>query len=240
LKILLFKNRCSEKSLSIGQIDKQLDELSAKTEEKDLIPIFQHLIMNLSRLQLKWLIRIILKDLKLGIKEHTVLDAFHPDAIELFNSNSSIEKVCNVLQNQNNRLANISISIMVPFKPSLGTIAKPNQIENLLKSKEFYIENKYDGERFQLHKQGDAFVYFSRNGHNFTETFAKSLTPFISDCFAKDVKSIILDGEICGYNTDLNLIVPKGENINMKSTNQKDNMQPCFCVFDILLFNVSI
>lgn len=29
----------------------------------------------------------------------------------------------------------------------------------------FYIETKIDGERMQLHKQGDCFMYFSRRYH---------------------------------------------------------------------------
>ncbi|WMV08590.1 hypothetical protein MTR67_001975 [Solanum verrucosum] len=34
---------------------------------------------------MKWIIMIILKDLKLGISEKSIFDEFHPDAEDLFN-----------------------------------------------------------------------------------------------------------------------------------------------------------
>ena len=36
------------------------------------------------------------------------------------------------------------------------------QVEKLMNNQPFYIETKIDGERMQLHKQGDSFMYFSR------------------------------------------------------------------------------
>ena len=43
-----------------------------------------------------------------------------------------------------------------------------------MKGREFYIETKYDGERCQLHKQGDTFRFFSRNGFDFTCDYGES------------------------------------------------------------------
>jgi DNA ligase-4 len=42
----------------------------------------------------KWLNRIILKDLKIGFKHERLLKAFHPDAIELYNMSTNLERVC--------------------------------------------------------------------------------------------------------------------------------------------------
>ena len=38
----------------------------------------KHLLVSLSALQLKWLIRIILKDLKIGVGESLIFESFHP------------------------------------------------------------------------------------------------------------------------------------------------------------------
>lgn len=44
------------------------------------------------------LVRTVLKDMKLGISEKTVLKSFHPDALDLFNVCSSLRTVCQKLK----------------------------------------------------------------------------------------------------------------------------------------------
>ncbi len=92
----------------------------------------------------------------------------------------------------------------------LGEKAKPNKIETLLKNQSFYIETKYDGERFQLHKSNDKYGYYSRNSNDYSDTFGRdptngSLSPFIHLAFSKDVESITLGGEMCGFNSYENI-----------------------------------
>lgn len=41
----------------------------------------------------KWLIRVLLKDMKLGIGQGTIFNAWHPDAKDYFDVNNSLEKV---------------------------------------------------------------------------------------------------------------------------------------------------
>ena len=53
-----------------------------------------HLLRNTSALEQKWLIRMILKDMKLGLSENSILYAFHPDARDLYDVTNSLEKVC--------------------------------------------------------------------------------------------------------------------------------------------------
>jgi DNA ligase 4 len=123
-----------------------------------------------------------------------------------------------------------------------GERAKPNKIEQLLGGQPFYIETKFDGERFQLHKKGNEYVYYSRNGHDYTNTFGSdcyegSLTPFIHNSFLSDVHSCILDGEMCGYNSKDKVILSVIEEYDVKSSKPRDDLQTCFCVFDVLLYN---
>ena len=71
-------------------------------------------------------------------------------------------------------------------------------------SKEFIIETKFDGERMQLHKDGDAYKFFSRSGNEYTHVFggdewSGTFTPYIANCFKPDVRNCILDGEMVGY-----------------------------------------
>ena len=95
----VLKNRCQEaNTLSVEEVNNYLNIISTnnakgKEGQKEVNDSIKHLLVNLSALQLKWLIRIILKDLKIGIKEATILDAYHPDAMDLYNFTSSLEKV---------------------------------------------------------------------------------------------------------------------------------------------------
>ncbi len=60
--------------------------------------------MKLTAVQLKWVIRIILKDLKIGLRESTIMDAYHPDAGNLYNHTSSLEEVGEKLNDPKKRL----------------------------------------------------------------------------------------------------------------------------------------
>lgn len=54
---------------------------------------FSFAIKKLTAVQLKWFLRIILKDLKLAMGTTRILAAFHPDAPELYESCGSLSKV---------------------------------------------------------------------------------------------------------------------------------------------------
>lgn len=68
-----------------------------------------------------------------------------------------------------------------------------------------YIENKFDGERFQLHMKDHEFKYYSKNGYEYTNTYGSSYssdgltTPYLKEMF-KNVNNVILDGEMMGWN----------------------------------------
>lgn len=56
-----------------------------------------NLVKTTSAEQQKWLIRILLKDLKLGLGQAVMLKAFHKDAEELFNVTTNLEEVSEVM-----------------------------------------------------------------------------------------------------------------------------------------------
>ena len=152
--------------------------------------------------------------------------------------NASLEDVCSKLNDPNVRSNEIGVTIDVPCCPMLGERAKPNQIETKLNKRKFYIEQKLDGERFHLHKNGDKYTYFSRNRHNYTDSFGAdstngSLTPYIHDQFSSTVQNVILDGEMCFYDMKEKIYLSLTEQYDIKTTRQYDNLQRCFCVFEL-------
>ena len=97
---------------------------SSKTGQDSVKSSIAHLLMNLSAEQIKWLIRIILKDLKIGIQENFILELFHPDALDFYNVTSSLEKICDTLNDPVRRLNEIGVSVMAACRPMLGILVK--------------------------------------------------------------------------------------------------------------------
>lgn len=71
-------------------------------------------------MELKWLIRILLKDLRISLKENSILECFHPDAKDLFDHTSNLYKVAVYLHDIDKRLHEIGLSLFSPFRPMLG------------------------------------------------------------------------------------------------------------------------
>lgn len=245
----VLKRRCPDKgSLTIEEVNKDLDAIAANNVSKSGKELVRkhlmRLVTSLSAVEQKWLIRMVMKELKMGLSQASVLSVYHPDAEELYNVNNNLEKVCRLLRDPETRGHEIGITVFSPFTPMLGERASPDKIEKLMDNKTYFIETKYDGERVLLHKKGDEYKYFSRSGNEYTQIFGETifdgtLTPYIGNCFKPTVKECILDGEMLGFHADTETFGTKGEQFDIKSRDvlDKTGYQPCVQVFDILLLN---
>ncbi len=91
---------------------------------------------------MKWIIRIILKDLKLSIKLETVLNAFHKDAYDYFNLTNSLLQAVKKFQNPKVSLDD-EISLFNPIRPMLAGKKNINFFKH--QSHPYFVETKYDG-----------------------------------------------------------------------------------------------
>lgn len=76
----------------------------------------------------KWIVRIILKDLKAGLGYEPILRAYHPDALELFNATSDLRSVFEELQNQEDMTREGGAQLFrmfFPIKPMLAAKLPP-------------------------------------------------------------------------------------------------------------------
>ncbi|XP_067298822.1 DNA ligase 4 [Pseudorasbora parva] len=242
----VLKKRCtSQGNLSIKEVNDFLDSVAINnaSKQKDQVKkSLLHLITQSSALEQKWLIRMILKDMKLGISKETILHVFHPDASELYNVTTDLNKVCLKLHDPSVSLSEVSIEMFSAFKPMLAAVANIRQIEKQMGNRPFYIETKLDGERIQLHKAGDVYKYFTRNSFEYTQQFGASplegsLTPYIHNVFKPHVVNCILDGEMMAYNPKTEIFMQKGSKFDIKKLMDDSDLQTCFCVFDVLLVN---
>ncbi|NP_001081114.1 DNA ligase (ATP) 4 [Xenopus laevis] len=242
----VLKSRCrKEGNLSIQEVNYHLDSIANNNaaKKKELIEkSLLHLIANTTALEQKWLIRMIIKDMKLGFSQQTIFSIFHPDAVELHNVTTDLEKVCIQLHDPDVCLSDVSISMFSAFKPMLAAVANIQNIEKQMNHQSFFIETKLDGERMQMHKDGDVYKYFSRNGFDYTQQFGASplegsLTPYVHNAFRLDTQNCILDGEMMAYNPNTQTFMQKGNKFDIKHMVEDSELQTCYCVFDILLLN---
>lgn len=201
------------------------------------------MVEGMTAIDQKWLVRIILKDMNLGVKPGTILTTFNPSAKEFLNQYSSLSRVC--LAVENGEVYEDGGSVVELFRrcnPMLCQRGTVEKFQSLLSQKEYYLETKMDGERFHMHIKDGEYKYFSRGGVEFKSFGANkasgSLTPFIQPLFKVPVKNLILDGEMMVFNKEHLIYHTKGEHFDVKSIQPNDAMlRPCFVAYDVLYFN---
>ncbi|GAA5850871.1 hypothetical protein JCM9279_006224 [Rhodotorula babjevae] len=241
----------------------QNEQGKTRSMQAEHASILKNCVQKMTPAEMKWLIRIILRDLKIGMGEKTIFDRLHRDAARMFNTCSDIMRVCWTLHDPTYSPQNEDFTV-VPgrvFRPmlcyrtqrNLGDVVKSMRIgrgprdpsRQLLRgeypSNEFIIEEKLDGERIQMHKQGSAFMYSSRKNKDYTYLYGAnatsgSLTPYIQDCIRSDIEDLVLDGEMLVWDPVLGKYMPFGnlKTFALASKFGSSDPRPCFKVFDVL------
>ena len=73
----------SSTDISCKDINNKLDEIVSVNEKegrKGVVRILKDLFLKMDAVQQKWLVRLILKDMKISLGQNSILSAFHPDA----------------------------------------------------------------------------------------------------------------------------------------------------------------
>lgn len=159
------------------------------------LPIISAFYNQMNPDELLWLIRIILKQMKIGATEKTFFNAWHPDADGLFNISSSLRRVCWDLWDPGFRMQDDTkgVTLMSCFQPQLAQFQKKS-LDAAIKAMgggEFWIEEKLDGERMQMHYDRGQFKFWSRKakeywylyGQEFEGENSGALTRFLKGAF---------------------------------------------------------
>ncbi|KAI5919263.1 DNA ligase [Camillea tinctor] len=254
--------------MRIAEVNEMLNKLSTASGEKERLPIFEKFYQRMNAEELQWLIRIILKQLKIGATEKTIFELWHPDAQTLFGVTSSLRKVCWELYDPNVRLtsAQTGINLMQCFQPQLAAnplatsfqkmVEKLHSSTGTAEDDEYWIEEKLDGERMQLHMidddetpGGKRFCFWSRNVKNYTYLYgdsffseSSSLTRHLKNAFAPGVRNIILDGEMITWDPQIDKVLKFGTLKTaaiegLRNPHKDDAPRPVLRVFDIVYLN---
>ena len=187
------------KTLKVGVINEKLDELvklaslhtqagdDDKKRKEDKFSkqknVLNFLFRRVTPRQSKWLIQIILKNMKHKCGEGPIFRAWHPDAQAYYDSHGmSLRAVFNDLKDPfkpgttdiipgkvaNPQLASTTVSseiavakLLAYEKERYGSEGATASVKDIPLS--FVIETKFDGERIQVHRCGNTVKYISRN-----------------------------------------------------------------------------
>jgi DNA ligase-1 len=164
----------------------------------------------------KFILKISMGTLRLGIADNTVMDALaiaytgakeNREKLEAaYNVSSDLGRVAEAIANNNLAgLENFEVTLFSPIRPMLAERVKSEReaVEKL--GKEFVAEYKLDGERVQIHINNEKVVLFSRRLENITTHY-----PDIVENIPKALKTTeaILEAEAVAINDNTGEFLP--------------------------------
>ncbi len=160
--------------------------------------LLRELLSQVTPLEVKYILKIITGDLRIGLKESLVEEAI----AKAFGASAKDAQRANMLLDdigETFRFAaegKLNQAQMRLFHPLGFMLASPAQSaeEALSYFENALVEDKYDGIRAQAHCSGGEVHIFSRTGDEITESF-----PELPDAFAGLSQDAILDGEIVAW-----------------------------------------
>lgn len=192
--------------LTIGEVNSFLTDLYTSVDAEARKGMFRDLIYRASPLEIKWIIKIILKDMKIGVGVESILRHLHPNAIQLYHISNSLQHVLNSISGGNKSSpespsGQTSIYFQ-PIKPMLSERVNPGDIPEKFSRMHgsMLLEPKIDGERMLVHvdKRKGSVVIYSRNGVNFTKKYGDNqLSPIILESFKG--LGAVFDGEMVAW-----------------------------------------
>ncbi|SPO02926.1 probable DNA ligase [Cephalotrichum gorgonifer] len=253
--------------LTVADVNELLDKLAASSSETENLAVFQMFYLRMNAEEMLWVIRIILKQMRIGASENTIFYRWHPDAEALFSVSSSLRQVCWNLRDPSVRIQqeDTGLKLGQPFQPQLAQFQVTTTLSKMVSrlgvtedDPEYWIEVKLDGERMQLHMMDDpdkpggkAFYFCSRKAKVYTDLYGSgyeevsALTRFLKGAFSPKVRNLILDGEMVAWNMkedkpdDFGSLktAANKEKLGTAEDNVVKDLRPVFFVFDILLLN---
>lgn len=190
----------------------------------------------------KYIVRLILGDLKLGYYQRTVIRAaakayeVPPELIETATALLGIPEGLLLAPEGELKLLEVKLRPGQFLKPQLAHLYEPDKVAYPIRA-----EYKYDGSRFQIHKWGSQIKLFSRRAIEKSQTL-----PEIVEIAKKfNAYSCILDGEVVGIDENgkplpfqalLERTVPR-ELTREKLERRKEKIGVTVKIFDILFLN---
>ena len=197
----------------------------------------------------KFILKILLGTLRLGIAENTVMDALaiaftgekeNREVIEnAYNVSSDLGKVAQVVSTGGiEQIRKFQIQLFNPIRPMLADRIKSGEETVKKFQNDFAAEYKLDGERAQIHKQKDTIMIFSRSLENIT-SYYPDIVEKISKLIISD--DVILEAEVVAMNTNSGDFLPFQELMHRRRKYEIDEAVTKYPItvnfFDVLFSN---
>ena len=194
----------------------RIAKLQGKGSQDMKIKYISSLLNDATPNEAKFILKILLGTLRLGIAENTLMDALaiaftgEKDNRELienaYNVSSDLGHVSEIVASEGlTGIKKFQISLFSPIRPMLADRVKSEKDVIKKFEDEFAAEYKLDGERAQIHKQKNKVVIFSRSLENITYYYP-DIVEKISNVLLCD--SCILEAEIVAINENTGRFLP--------------------------------
>jgi DNA ligase-1 len=182
--------------LTLTATEQLVEILSATRGTKNKKALLVEALGRLTALEAKYLVKILVGDLRIGLKEGLVEDAvaraFDAPLSSVAQVNMLIGDIGETaVRARRGRLEGVGMRLFHPLKFMLATAAADLTDVARTMPEEFYVEDKFDGIRAQAHVEAGRVALFSRTLDDITHRFPE-LVPALGDLAA----DAILDGEI--------------------------------------------
>jgi len=222
--------------------------VGSKTQDRKMKYI-SGLLNDANPIEAKFILKILLGTLRLGIAENTVMDALaitftgnkeNRKILEhAYNVSSDLGKVAEAIASKGVQgIEKFEINLFNPIRPMLADRVK-SEYEAMEKlGNAFAAEYKLDGERIQLHIEGESVILFSRSLENITSYY-----PDIVEKIPKAIhaEKVILEAEAVAINENTGEFLPFQELMHRrrKYKVEKAVLQYPITVnfFDVLYYN---
>ena len=160
----------------------RIAKLGGKGSQDLKMKYISSLLNDATPVEAKFVLKILLGTLRLGIAENTIMDALaiaftgkkeNKEQIEnAYNVSSDLGKVSLLIATDGiDEIKKFKISLFSPIRPMLADRVKSEKEAIKKMSEKFAAEYKLDGERVQIHKQANEVILFSRRLENITKYY---------------------------------------------------------------------
>lgn len=210
--------KVKSKNLTVDEVFKALIKIANTSGEGSVERkqnLLSEILQKMDSLSAKYLVRIPLGNLRLGIGDPTVLDGLAKAILGdkskrkllegAYNRTSDLGLIAKTLKTSGLKaVEKLDIQVGKPIRSELCE-RLPTPEKTIEKMEKVDVQYKYDGFRVQIHKDHDKVYMFSRNLENMTHMF-----PELIEATKKQVKAktAILDTEALAYNTESEEFLP--------------------------------
>ena len=227
----------------------KISKLEGKGSQDMKIKYVSSLLNDATPIESKFILKILLGTLRLGIAENTVMDALaiaftnkkeNRRLVEnAYNVSSDLGLVSEILSREGiEGILKFKVSMFSPIRPMLADRVKSEQEALKRIENEFAAEYKLDGERAQIHKKNNKIILFSRSLENITEYYP-DIVEKISESI--NVDEGIFEAEIVAINENTGDFLPFQELMHRRRKYKLEKAVSDYPItvnfFDILYFN---